>query len=355
MPYSELTVKGSSQWSKCRSYADRTQHNAKQLQDLVLVRESSSSASYWAALSWLGSTISLFIVLARLAHAVSVDMAHDGRDALAQLFDGNAGQTMPANNSSNCALLLIVFPPSALHERLAPLFPNPRGWEPTAIRLPTAESRATIRVMAVNAFAAPRRRTFWKWQWGCLVAQKAFMTQPLGSRARHRPCGNAHRVPRLFYRSRQLCLRHHSPNFLRRSLLRPVNRTPEVEAATSFVSPFGSAIGPVGRAAPHHAGMPRQRTMLSGKPLHSSTLRGNNDAAPLHHVVDPLLGADRLDVGARRSFARRQAAAGYDGLVPLRLSRLCCHRRTTGNEDSRDCGKKQVVSIHFSSTRFCAD
>jgi hypothetical protein len=87
--------------------------------------------------------------------------------------------------------------------------------------------------MAVNAFAAPRRRTFWKWQWGCLVAQKAFMTQPLGSRARHRPCGNAHRVPRLFERSRQLCLRHHSPNFLRRSLLRPVNRTPEVKAQLS--------------------------------------------------------------------------------------------------------------------------
>ena len=137
---------------------------------------------------------------------------------------------------SNCALLLIVFPPSALHELLAPLFPNPRAWEATAIRLPTAEIRATIRVMAVNAFAAPRRRTFWKWQWGCLVAQKAFMTQPLGSRARQRPCGNAHRVPRQFERSRQLCLRHHSPNFLRRSLLRPVNRIPEVEAATSFVS-----------------------------------------------------------------------------------------------------------------------
>jgi len=101
--------------------------------------------------------------------------------------------------------------------------------------------------MAVNAFAAPRRRAFWKWKWGCLVAQKAFMTQPLGSRARHRPCGNAHRVPRLLERSRQLCLRHHSPNFLRRSLLRPVNRTPEVEAATSFVSRFGSAIGPTRR------------------------------------------------------------------------------------------------------------
>jgi hypothetical protein len=25
---------------------------------------------------------------------------------------------------------------------------------------------------------------------------------------------------------------------------------------------------------------------------------------------------------------------------------LCCHRRTTGNQDSRDCGKMQVVSIH---------
>jgi hypothetical protein len=69
------------------------------------------------------------------------------------------------------------------------------------------------------------------------------MTQPLGSQARHRPCGNAHRVPRLFERSRQLCLRHHSPHFLRCSQLRPVNRTPEVKAATSFASRFGSAIG----------------------------------------------------------------------------------------------------------------
>jgi hypothetical protein len=89
--------------------------------------------------------------------------------------------------------------------------------------------------MAVNAFAAPRRRTFWKRQGGCLVAQKAFMTQPLGSLARHRPWGNAHRVPRLFERSRQLCLRHHSRHFLRRSQLRPVNGPPEVKAATSFV------------------------------------------------------------------------------------------------------------------------
>ena len=73
-----------------------------------------------------------------------------------------------------------------------------------------------------------------------------------------------------------------------------------------------------------------------------------------HHIVDPLLVADRLDLGARRSFARRQAAAGYDGLVPLRLSRLCCHRRTTGNQDSRDCGKNQVVSI-YSQPPFFAD
>src|ERR1700719_3504119 len=67
--------------------------------------------------------------------------------------------------------------------------------------------------------------------------------------------------------------------------------------------------------------------------LERSTLLGNNDAAALHHIVDPFLGADRLNVGTRRSFARRQAAAGYDGLVPLCLSRLWCHRRTTGNED----------------------
>jgi len=95
--------------------------------------------------------------------------------------------------------------------------------------------------MAVNAFAAPRRRTFRKWQGGCLVAQKALMTQRLGSGARHGPWGNAHRVPRLLKRARQLCLRHYSPHFLCRSHLRPVNRTPEVKAAevkaaTSFVS-----------------------------------------------------------------------------------------------------------------------
>ena len=68
----------------------------------------------------------------------------DDRHTLAQLRDRSASQTMPANNPSNCALLLIFFPPSALHELLAPLFPNPRGWEPTTIRLPTAESRAPI-------------------------------------------------------------------------------------------------------------------------------------------------------------------------------------------------------------------
>ena len=45
--------------------------------------------------------------------------------------------------------------------------------------------------------------------------------------------------------------------------------------------------------------------------LHPSSFRGNNDAATFHHVVDPFLVADQLDVGARRSFARRQAAAGY--------------------------------------------
>ncbi len=103
---------------------------------------------------------------------------------------------------------------------VAPLVPKPRAREPTAIRLST-KNRATICVMAVNALAERRRRTFWKWQWGRLVAQEAFITQPLGSWARPGLSDNADRVPRLFEGSRQLRLRHHLREFLCHSLLRP--------------------------------------------------------------------------------------------------------------------------------------
>jgi len=93
--------------------------------------------------------------------------------------------------------IVIVRPASARLEPLSPVFAKPRTREAPAIRFPTRNS-ATIWVMAVRAFAAPRRRTFWKGQTGRLVAQKALVTQRLGSRARPRPPDNAHRVPRLF-------------------------------------------------------------------------------------------------------------------------------------------------------------
>ena len=95
---------------------------------------------------------------------------------------------------------LIVRPPPARPSalaHLAPLLPNPGGREPVAIRLPTA-NRAAIRVMAVNAFAAPRARTFLKWQSGRLVTQKTLATQALRSWARCGPSDNADRMPRLF-------------------------------------------------------------------------------------------------------------------------------------------------------------
>jgi hypothetical protein len=112
----------------------------------------------------------------------------------------------------------IVCPPSVRLRTLAPLFPKPRARETTSIRLPTA-NRATIGVMAVNAFAEPRRRTFWKWQWWGTVAQETFITQPLGSWARPGLSDNADRVPRLFEGSRQLRLRHHLRNLLCHSRL----------------------------------------------------------------------------------------------------------------------------------------
>ena len=90
-------------------------------------------------------------------HAVTFDLGGSIDTLWRNCSTGAPARRCQLNNPSNCALLLIFFPPSALHELLAPLFPNPRAWEATAIRLPTAEIRATIRVMAVDAFAAPRR------------------------------------------------------------------------------------------------------------------------------------------------------------------------------------------------------
>ncbi len=112
----------------------------------------------------------------------------------------------------------IVCPPSLRLRSLAPLFPEPRAREPTAIRLPT-KNRATIGVVAVDAFAAPRRRAFWKWQgWG-LVAQETFITQPLGSSTRPGLSDHADGVPRLLGGFRQLRLRHHVRKLLGRSRL----------------------------------------------------------------------------------------------------------------------------------------
>jgi hypothetical protein len=112
----------------------------------------------------------------------------------------------------------IVCPPSVRLNPLAPLVPKPGAREPAAIRLPT-KNRATIRVMAVNAFAEPRQRTFRKRQCGRLGAQEAFVAQPLDSWARPGPSDNADRVPRLFQGSRQLRFRHHFRKFLCHSLL----------------------------------------------------------------------------------------------------------------------------------------
>lgn len=93
--------------------------------------------------------------------------------------------------------ILIVCPASGRLKALAPFFRKPRTREPAAIRLPTGNP-ATICLMTVRAFAAPRERTVWKRQSGRLVAQEAFITQPPGSGARPRPSDNADGVPRLF-------------------------------------------------------------------------------------------------------------------------------------------------------------
>jgi hypothetical protein len=114
-----------------------------------------------------------------------------------------AGANSLASESNGGFSSLVAFPASARLKPLAPVFPAHRTREPTTIRLPTGSS-ATIYVMPVRAFAAPRRRTFWKRQTGRLVAQEAFITQPHGSWARPGPSDNADRVPRLFDRSRRL-------------------------------------------------------------------------------------------------------------------------------------------------------
>lgn len=141
---------------------------------------------------------------------------------------GNAGIARPTRAMrfvrNTCArslsISLIACPPSMRLKPPTPLFPEPRAGEPTAIRLPT-KNRATVRVMAVNAFAEPRRRTFWKRQCGRLVAQEALVTQPLGSGTCPGLSDNADRVPRLLNGSRHLRLRHHFWKFPYHSLLRP--------------------------------------------------------------------------------------------------------------------------------------
>ena len=100
----------------------------------------------------------------------------------------------------------IACPASARSKALAPFCPGPGVRDRAAIRLPAAHP-ATVRVMVVNAFAAPGRRTSWKRQRGRIVAQEAFILQLLGRRARTKPSDNADRMPRLFEASRQLCPR----------------------------------------------------------------------------------------------------------------------------------------------------
>ena len=100
----------------------------------------------------------------------------------------------------------IACPASARSKALAPFCPGSGVRDLAAIRLPAAHP-ATVRVMVVNAFAAPGRRTRWKRQRGRSVAQEAFILQLLGRRARTKPSDNADRMPRLFEASRQLCPR----------------------------------------------------------------------------------------------------------------------------------------------------
>src|SRR6266478_1060758 len=104
---------------------------------------------------------------------------------------------IPGLDDRSLSISLVLCPLAARLKRFAPVL------EPTSIRPPT------IRVMAVNASAPPRRRTFWKWQWRRLVTQEAFITQPRDRWARPGRCDNADRVPLLFDLSRQLRLRHH--------------------------------------------------------------------------------------------------------------------------------------------------
>ena len=103
--------------------------------------------------------------------------------------------------------IIIVRPASVRLEPLSPVFPKPRTRKATAVRLP-AGNCATIWVMPIFAFAEPRRRTFWKGQTGRFVAQKALVTQPVGSLARPRSADNAHSVPRLFYWATRFRLYH---------------------------------------------------------------------------------------------------------------------------------------------------
>lgn len=103
--------------------------------------------------------------------------------------------------------IIVIRPTSVRLEPLSPVFLKLRTREATAVRLP-AGNCATICVMPIFAFAAPRRRTIWQRQTGSLVAQEALITQPLGNRARPRPFDNADRVPRLFHGAKWFGVRH---------------------------------------------------------------------------------------------------------------------------------------------------
>ena len=98
----------------------------------------------------------------------------------------------------------IVCPPAVrVQPPLAPLFPKHRARKPTAIGLPTTK-RAPIGVVAIDAFAEPRRRALGQRQQRRFLAQEALIAQPSGSRARAGLSNNADCVPRLFEGSWQL-------------------------------------------------------------------------------------------------------------------------------------------------------
>ena len=91
---------------------------------------------------------------------------------------------------------------------VAPLLAESRAREPPAIRL-SPKKGATIRVVAVSALTEPRPRTFSERQHGRLIAQEAFIAQPLRGRARLGLGNNADGVPPFFRAFTQFRLRHH--------------------------------------------------------------------------------------------------------------------------------------------------